>query len=58
MTESEVRLIALKRAGYALSQIANNQMNTWTKYPSSETPRDIVAKQIMEAMNDALDAKS
>lgn len=58
MDEDEMRLIARKRAGYALAKIAECQMNTWTKYPSLDTPTDIIARQIAEAMNDVHKAKS
>ena len=56
MTDDEIYEIALKRAGYALAKIADHQMNTWAKYPSSDRPIDIIAGQIAEAMNDALKA--
>jgi hypothetical protein len=57
MTNDEIWDIAHKRAGYALAVIADNQINTWAKYPSMDTPRDIIARQIAEAMNDALEQK-
>lgn len=57
MDDEEMRLIARKRAGYALGIIADNQMNTWTKYPSFETPKDIIAQQILEAMTDVIKAR-
>lgn len=54
MTEEEMYAIARKRAGYALATIADRQMNTWTKYPDSSTPTEIIARQMLEAMSDAL----
>lgn len=54
MDRDEMWAIALKRAGYALAKIADHQMNTWAKYPSVDTPKEIIANQILEAMNDAL----
>lgn len=54
MTEEEMYAIALKRAGYALAMIADRQMNTWTEYPDRSTPTEIIARQILEAMGDAL----
>lgn len=57
MTDDEIYEIARKRAGYALAKIADHQMNTWDKYPPSDTPTDIIARQIAEAMNDALKAR-
>ena len=58
MDDSTLWEIALKRAGYALATIADHQMNTWTQYPSSDTPKEIIAHQMAEAMNDAIKAKS
>ena len=58
MNDDEMWQVALKRAGYALATIANHQMMTWNKYPSSDTPKEIIAKQIREAMFDAIKAKS
>lgn len=52
MDDDEIFEIAAKRAGYALAAIANNQMNTWAKYPTTDTPKDIITRQIAEAMND------
>lgn len=54
MTEDEMYAIALKRTGYALATIADRQMNTWTKYQDSSTPTEIIARQMLEAMGDAL----
>lgn len=56
MTDDEIYEIARKRAGYALATIADRQMNTWEKYPSSDSPIEIIARQIAAAMNDALKA--
>lgn len=53
-SDDEIHTIAQKRAGYALATIANHQMKTWEKYPSAETPRDIIASQIAAAMFDVL----
>jgi hypothetical protein len=50
MTEDDAWMISLKRAGYALAKIADNQMSTWMT--STETAKEIIARQIMEAMND------
>jgi hypothetical protein len=54
MTHERMVVIARKRAQYALAKIADMQMNTWTKYPEPITPADIIAAQMMEAMNDAI----
>lgn len=54
MDEEAIWKIANKRARYALSQIANNQMNTWRQFHSADEPVDIIARQIAEGMNDAL----
>lgn len=54
MDEQKMWEIAHKRAGYALGIIANHQMNTWAKYPTLDDPKQIIAAQIVEAMNDAL----
>jgi hypothetical protein len=51
MDDNVRREIALKRAGYALAKIANLQMTSWV-YTSTETAKDIIADQMMEAMND------
>jgi hypothetical protein len=52
MNDYELWEIARKRAGYALAKIADLQMTTWTKFPSPETAREIIAAQVAEAMND------
>lgn len=54
MTIEEIDAIALKRAGYALAMIADRQMATWLGF--TETPRQIIARQMVEAMNDAISA--
>jgi hypothetical protein len=51
MDDDARRVIALKRAGYALAKIADLQMTSWA-CTSTETAKDIIAAQIMEAMND------
>lgn len=54
MTRDQIYEVARKRAGYALARIADLQMNTWNKFPSPDSPKDIIMGQIAEAMNDAL----
>jgi hypothetical protein len=54
ISDEELWLIAHKRAQYVLAEIANHQMNTWTNYHSSDTPKEIIAKQIAEVMNDII----
>jgi hypothetical protein len=54
ISHQELWDIAHKRAQYALAEIANNQMHTWVKYPSIDSPKEIIAKQIAEAMNDII----
>ena len=56
MDEEERWKVARKRAGYALAQIANHQMNTWAATRPLDTPKDIIATQIFEAMSDAFKA--
>lgn len=54
MNEDAIWRIANNRARKALAQIANNQMNTWRQFHSSDEPIEIITRQIAEAMNDAL----
>lgn len=46
--------IAERHARRALAEIADHQMNAWTKHPSSESPKEIINRAIMDAIHDAL----
>lgn len=54
LSDDEIMAAARKRAGLALAEIANNQMKTWDKYPTPDTPWDIIARQIANAIFDTL----
>ena len=54
ISDDELWQLARKRAKFALAEIANNQMNTWRKFPNGDTPSEIIAKQIAEAMFDVI----
>jgi hypothetical protein len=58
MTDAEIWEIAMKRAGFVLASLMDAQLNTWSKQPTDDSPRWIIARQICEAMNDVLKGKT
>lgn len=51
--DNEVYDIACKHANETLAQIADHQMTTWVS-TTSDTAREIITRQVVEAIKEAL----
>lgn len=53
LTSPDIFAIANQRATEALAQIADRQMRTWDRFPSPDSPMDIITRAIVRALEDA-----
>lgn len=54
MTDDHIWNLSRIAARNALAEIGGNQMHTWARFPAMESPFDIIARHVAEAIKDAL----
>ena len=52
-TSQEIWRLARRHAKEALAAIADHQMQTWTNFPTSMTPSDMITEAIVHAIEEA-----
>jgi hypothetical protein len=58
MTDDHVWNLARIAARNALAEIGGNQMHTWAALPPMDSPYQIIARHVAEAIKDALPEES